>query len=406
MYGKFKLKKSYDIVIVGAGVIGLSVANALLNFDCKLSIAVLEKENAIGSHASGRNSGVIHAGFYYSPETLKARFCAEGNIALKRLCEINQIPIRNTGKIVVAQNYEESKVLQSLYNRGLTNGVELHFLEARELKRIEPLAVTQEAFIWSPTTSVSDPKRVLEVMSKQFLAMGGEVILNAKLEKTEPGRSLVSGNLIKHKHLVNCAGAQADRIAHTVNVGLDYAMIPFMGMYRAVEEKRLPIRTLIYPVPNPVHPFLGVHFTLTIDNKTKIGPTSLMVPGRENYSIFDKWTYRDFQESMTASLNFFRGDPLNVLRLLTSEIRKIRASTLIQEASKLVPSATTIENWAKKPAGIRAQLVHKPTQTLEQDYVVRSGEGSTHILNAVSPGWTSSIPFSSWVVEQYIRSSI
>ena len=396
------MKNKIDVLIAGAGVIGLSVAIEIKKEDPRLSVVVLDKESRIGRHASGRNSGVIHSGFYYSPNSLKAKFCKDGNAALSDLCKKYGIPIRNTGKIVVARNEKELLQIGELYKRGIDNDVKLEIREEKDLHKFEPLARTFKNFLWSPSTSVSDPILVLNAISEIAQRNGVKVISNSQISTNSNNGLLVNGDEIIAKHFVNCAGTQADKIAHAFGVGLEYGMMPFMGVYRSVSQEKLPIRTLIYPVPHRINPFLGVHFTLTADGKTKIGPTSVLVPGRESYSLMDSISLDEIRETIGNSLNFATGNPINFAKLFSSEMPKFITKMLVRDAATLVPSAKELKGWTRRPAGIRAQLLHKPTRTLEQDFVVRSGPNSTHVLNVVSPGWTSSIPFAEWVAKNYI----
>ena len=232
------MKNNIDVLIAGAGVIGITVAIAIKKADPRLSVVVIEKESSVGKHASGRNSGVIHSGFYYSPNSLKAKFCKEGNLALTELCEKNGIPIRKTGKVVIARSQKELIQLEELHRRGIENGVELEIFDQKDLHKFEPLATTYERFLWSPSTAVSDPILVLNVLSEIAKQKGVKVIPNSKLTISETNRLLVNGEEIFSKHFVNCAGTQSDHIAHSFGVGLEYGMIPFMGVYRSVNEEK------------------------------------------------------------------------------------------------------------------------------------------------------------------------
>jgi L-2-hydroxyglutarate oxidase LhgO len=204
------------------------------------------------------------------------------------------------------------------------------------------------------------------------------------------------------KHYVNAAGVQADRLSRSIGIGNDYAMLPFMGVYRATSLTNLPLRRLVYPVPHPINPFLGVHFTLTIDNKVKIGPTAIPIAGREQYSMLEGWSGSDIVQAIKGMTALIRGDSHDFGAILKSELPKFLQSTLVKESAELVPSVKTVSTWQRKPPGIRAQLVHLPTGRLEQDFVVRSHLNSTHILNAVSPGWTSAIPFGKYVADKVV----
>ena len=402
-----KVKKNpvvCDVLVVGAGVVGFSVAIGILEHNPTARVIVADKESNIGIHASGRNSGVLHAGFYYSPESLKAKFCREGNLQLRRIIHKYSIPIREVGKIVVSKNEEEDLALESLWERGHSNGVDIEILDRSELSRIEPLAVTNSQFLWSPTTAVSNPSQVLISLRKEFESMGGKVSLNQRVSLSERGGEIYDdSNQFSFQRVVNAAGAQADRISRAVNVGSEYAMLPFMGTYRATNEKNLPIRHLIYPVPHVENPFLGVHFTLTIDGQVKLGPTAIPVLAREQYSLWSGYSASDFIQATKGSIALLAGGKVNLSSIVKSEWPKLSLRRMIRESSSLVPSVTTVSSWEKKPPGIRAQLVHLPTGRLEQDFVVKSHLNSIHILNAVSPGWTSALPFGNWIVSNFIN---
>jgi L-2-hydroxyglutarate oxidase LhgO len=390
-----------DVLIVGAGVVGFSIGSALLEAKPGLTVTVIDKEPLLGVHASGRNSGVLHAGFYYSPDSLKAKFCREGNDELKSLCQRHRIPVESTGKVVVARDEEENSRLDGLFQRGTTNGVDLELLEESELFRLEPLARTHERFLWSPNTAISDPKQVIAAMRNDFQSRGGVVILAKKIkfERTIDGLT-VNGH--PATVYVNAAGAQSDRLARRVGLARDYAMVPFMGVYRSISRERLPIRRLVYPVPHPVNPFLGVHFTLTLDNKVKIGPTAIPILGREQYSLTKGWSVSDSIQALKASVALVKGEAHNFSQLVKSELPKLLQSNLIRESSSLVPEATSVKGWKKRPPGIRSQLVNLKTGRLEQDFIVDTFANSVHVLNAVSPGWTSSIPFGRWVAQEKV----
>ena len=392
-----------DVLIIGAGIIGVSVGIALLEYKSDFKVIILDKENALGIHASGRNSGVIHAGFYYSPDSLKAKFCRLGNIELKKLCKENSIPVMEVGKVVVARNPDENARLDNLFSRGIENGVDLELLDKTKLKNIEPLAVTYERFLWSPSTAVSDPISVLNVLKEKFSILGGRIELSQEANLEIINKEITLRNLrIYPTHIINAAGAQSDKIAKQVGIGKEYAMVPFMGVYRATPIQNLSLKTLVYPTPHPINPFLGVHFTLTIDGKVKIGPTAIPVLGREQYSLFSGLNLRDFKETFRGVFAIASGDTHSLKEIMKSEWPKLFEKMLVKESMTLVPSAKNLKNWKKKPPGIRSQLVRLSDGKLEQDFIVKNHLNSTHILNAVSPGWTSALPFGRWIVENSI----
>jgi L-2-hydroxyglutarate oxidase len=389
-----------DFLVVGCGVLGLSVGIALLKQNPSLTVRIVEKENTLGRHASGRNSGVLHAGFYYSPESLKARFCREGNQDLRVLAKKYDVPIKNVGKVVVSRSESEDQRLDELFNRGITNGVDLELLDSNKLIDLEPLAKTYERFLWSPSTAISDPTLIIEAMKSEYESLGGKIHFSTKVTLRESNGEIVdSSNQFAAKHYINAAGAQADSLSRAIGVGSDYAMVPFMGLYRVTNQSNLPIRHLVYPVPHVVNPFLGVHLTLTLDNKVKIGPTAIPIAGREQYSLFSGWSGSDVMQSIKGVHSIISHDEHAFGAIVRSEFPKFYLKTLVAEASNLVPSVNRVGQWQKKPPGIRAQLVHTPTGRLVQDFVVTSHLNSTHILNAVSPGWTSAMPFGRYVVE-------
>jgi len=396
-------KENCDVLIIGAGVIGLATGIALLQGSKNLRVVVADKESNLAKHASGRNSGVLHAGFYYSPDSLKARFCREGNQAIRLLARKYKVPVLEIGKVVVASNEEENSRLETLFERGLKNGVELEILDSNLLFNYEPLAKSYERFLWSPSTAISDSKAIVRAMSDEFTELGGELRFETKITLRETNKEIIDDSRkFVAKHYVNAAGAQADRLSRSIGIGNDYAMLPFMGVYRATSLTNLPLRRLVYPVPHPINPFLGVHFTLTLDNKVKIGPTAIPIAGREQYSILEGWSGSDIMQAIKGMTALIRGDSHDFGAILKSELPKFLQSTLVKESAELVPSVKTVSTWQRKPPGIRAQLVHLPTGRLEQDFVVRSHLNSTHILNAVSPGWTSAIPFGKHVADKVV----
>lgn len=395
-----------DLLILGAGVVGISIGIAYLKDYPGSKVVIADKEDQIGKHASGRNSGVLHAGFYYSPESLKAKFCRDGNIALRALAKKHGIPVLEVGKVVVTRNTEEDSRLEILFERGSQNGVELELLDKSVLSKYEPLAVTENRFLWSPTTSVSDPERIIAALRQEFEELGGRINLTERINLKVSGNEVRDSNdKYDSKFIVNAAGAQADRISREINVGLDYAMLPFMGVYRFTTKEQLGLKRLVYPVPDPVNPFLGVHFTLTVEGLVKIGPTAIPIVGREQYSVLEGWSLVDLAQAAKGVMALVKGEKHNLGSILKSEWPKIMLSKLVQESAQLVPTAIYVNNWKKKPPGIRAQLVHLPSGKLEQDFVVQRQFNSLHVLNAVSPGWTSAIPFGKWLVEKHLTKS-
>jgi len=390
-----------DFLIVGAGIIGLSIGISLLESNPKHQVRVVEKEKRLGAHASGRNSGVLHAGFYYSPESLKAKFCRDGNIELKKLAKKYDVQVKNVGKVVVTKNTEEVRRLEALFQRGIENGVDVELLNEAKLKEFEPLARTTEKFLWSPTTAISNPVAIIKALEQHFLLLGGKIQFDTEIDLINLNGEVVEKNgKFRSKYYINAAGAHADLIAKSLGIAKEYAMIPFMGQYRTIPHGSLPLRTLVYPVPHPINPFLGVHLTLTTDGLVKIGPTALPILGREQYSALSGWNLRDIVQSLSGARSIAAGKSHSILEIIKSEYPNLRLKALKKEGGTLVPQVLQIKSWARKAPGIRAQLVHLPTGSLEQDFKVVTHRNSIHVLNAVSPGWTSALPFARYIASQ------
>ncbi len=396
------MDEKFDFLIIGGGIIGFSIGRELISRNKKSRVLIVEKENEVAAHASGRNSGVLHAGFYYSPDTLKAKFCLEGNQSLKELIQEYKLPLLKCGKVVVAQNEEDLERMESLFQRGVTNGVILQRFSDTKLGEYEPLAKTHKEFLWSPNTAVGDPILVANLIRDLFIAAGGNVKLGSTSEVAIDGQITIDGKKIYAEKIVNAAGTNAIHIAHKVNAGKGYSQLPVLGLYKFIENKDFPLRRLVYPVPNPKNPFLGVHFTLTVDGKVKIGPTAIPVFGREQYSVRDFPDFQDFQSSTSSLKNLFLGSPLGLASLAVTELPKISTSRLVNEGRRLVPDLPSNLIWKRKRPGIRAQLINLDKRAFEMDFVVESKGNYVHILNAVSPGWTSAIPFARWIVDHYL----
>ena len=394
--------ENYDYVIIGAGIIGISLGIELLTQKPTKKILIIDKESRPGVHASGRNSGVLHAGFYYSPDSLKAKFCKQGNLELKKFCKTNNLEVKETGKVVVCQDKNDVTRLMNLFERGIANGVEIELLDSKELSRIEPAAQTVDKFIWSPTTAVGNPKEIIKKLAEKFTKMGGLFRFNSRVKLINKSNEvLIEGNgyILSATSIINSAGAYASELAKQVGVGHEYVCLPFLGAYRKSEFVAGNPKRLVYPVPNPINPFLGVHTTNTLSDEIKIGPTAFPVIGKEQYKFLDGFNAKELRDFYLATKTLLKSDSVNILGLAKSEGIKLFKRPLIKKAKRLTNALDLNQKWKNYPAGIRAQIVNLDTKVIEMDYIVRSDKNVVHILNAVSPGWTSSIPFSRWIVE-------
>ncbi len=383
----------YNFMIVGAGVIGLNIAREILLKKPDAKIVILEKESDVGYHSSGRNSGVLHAGFYYTANSLKAKFTRDGNRELTKYCEENGLKINKCQKVVVTKDEGELEGLETLYQRGIKNGVEVYLIDENELnERFENIKTYKKA-LFSPSTSTVDPLEILQHLKQELLSKRVKIRFGTRFEK---------GMEREAKVLINCAGLYADKIAKEFGFSKDYTIIPFKGIYLKYTKNDHPIKTNIYPVPNLKNPFLGVHYTVTVDNTIKIGPTAIPAFWRENYQGVDNFELDEFLEILKYEFKLFFSNAFGFRDLAFEEMKKYNRRYFTSLATSMVKEIDErgFNEWSKP--GIRAQLLNTKTLELLQDFVVEADSKSVHVLNAVSPAFTSSMPFSRWVVENYL----
>ena len=392
------------IVICGAGIIGLSIARELIKRGAE-DIVILEKEHQLGLHASGRNSGVLHAGIYYSQDSLKARFCLKGNLMMKEYCREKGIPVHETGKVIVTKKEEELSSLNELYKRAKKNGAEVRLIDSKELQEIEPYARTVEKAIFSPQTAVVDARKVLSVLEKELVDTGKVRFLKGtEVIGIKGSRALkTTGGELTFETIINSAGAYADKIAHLFGIGQKYTILPFKGTYKKLrKEKSHVVRGNIYPVPDIRNPFLGVHFTRSHDGEVYIGPTAIPAFGRENYGIV-KGIDREAPSILLKNL---------ILLFTNSKFRKIALnepakyikSRFYRDVAPMVKDLKPEDIIPSQKVGIRPQLVDWETKELVMDFLVLKDSSSVHILNAISPAFTSAFAFAEFVVSQYVLS--
>lgn len=389
-----------DFLVIGGGVIGINIARCLKRQYPDSSVALIEKEERCGLHASGRNSGVLHAGFYYSPDSLKAKFTRLGNARLTQYCENKKIALNKCGKLVVTKNQSELASLDELLKRGRTNGIELHELTAEEAKRIEPRAKTFERALFSPSTSTVDPVTVMEHMREDACSEGVQIHLGTPYLGRKGTAILTAKNDFSSGYVVNAAGLYADKIARDFGFSERYRILPFKGLYLYSDEPSGSIRTNIYPVPNLGNPFLGVHFTVTASGSAKIGPTAIPAFWRENYGGMSNFHAGEFLEIVRRSAGLLAFSNFDFKHLAIEEIRKYSKVRMVELAGHLA-EGVRVEHFHKwgRP-GIRAQLLDIHKKKLEMDFVLEGDGRSMHVLNAVSPAFTCSLPFAEYVCEK------
>jgi L-2-hydroxyglutarate oxidase len=392
--------KDCDILIIGCGITGLTIANELVkrNFE---NIIIIEKESQAGSHASGRNSGVLHSGVYYSPGSLKARFCVEGNRLMKEYCMENGLRINNIGKVIVAADEKRLDSLYELKRRADHAGATANIIDNKQLSKIEPNAYTFEKALYCPDASVVSPHEILESLTDRLNSSGKVTIkFNTSFKGLNgSNRVITSSGVVGFKKIINAAGAYAEKIAQVFELAQEYNIIPIKGTYKILKKESSGLVTgNIYPVPDLDNPFLGVHFTSSVDGTVYAGPTAIPALSRENYGLLEKLDnetpkilIRD--GLLTLYNNSFRSAALK-------EVKKYFDHYFYKEAKTLVPKLKMGDLVSSNKIGIRPQLVHWPTKKLVMDFIVLKDGDSMHILNAISPGFTTSMSFSKYIVDK------
>lgn len=388
-----------DFLLIGAGVVGLAIARELAARHPGAAITVLEKEPAPGAHASGRNSGVLHAGFYYTADSLKARFTREGNAALREFCATRGLPVRACGKLVVARNEAEVPVLDTLLARGRQNGVELFRLTPREARSIEPRVKTCGAALFSPTTASIDPLAVLRALAGAAREAGVAIHTGVRYTGRDGCAVRTSADTYHPGYVINAAGLHADTIARDFGFSKNYHLLPFKGLYLYAAPGTPPLATNIYPVPNLANPFLGVHFTVTVDGHVKIGPTAIPCFWREQYGWLSNFHAAECLEIVGREAALFAGADFNFRQLAVEELRKQFRPHIVGLAGELARDVRPgdYRTWGRP--GIRAQLVDARRRRLVMDFVIEHDNRSLHVLNAVSPAFTCSMPFARHVAD-------
>lgn len=385
---------AYDVVVVGGGCVGCSVAKHLVD-RADLDVAVLEKEHHLAVHQSGRNSGVLHPGFNYPPGSLKARFATAGTERMKAYAAEHDIPLEEFGVVVVATTAEEEARLEDLHAQAAENGVETEVIGPDRLNELEPHAAGRAA-LHAPGAASIDAQHYVYTLAREIRAAGVDVHLGHRVTSVEHGsdghRIQTSAGAFTAGYLVNCAGLYADRLAHQLGVGEGYQVVPFRGEYYEVVPDRSHLcRSMIYPTPDPELPFLGVHFTRRTDGKVIVGPNAVLAFGREAYRN-TQVDLRDLAETIGFPGFWRLMADRKMVNAAWDELNKsFRKGRFVSAARGLVPSVER-SDFRRSYAGIRAQLVSADGE-LVKDPRFEAGPSSLHVLNAVSPGLTSSLPF-------------
>ncbi|MBV5304527.1 MAG: L-2-hydroxyglutarate oxidase [Chlorobium sp.] len=397
------ISRGWDYLVVGGGIVGLTVAREMRKRYPAASIAVLEKESELGRHASGRNSGVLHSGIYYDSSTLKARVCAEGARRMKQFASENGINCQHTGKVIVATGPQDLAVIERLYENAQKNGIRAELLDEEGVRRIEPHAGVYRQGIHCMDTAVIDIKAVLLKLQELLVADGIEIIFHAPVTSVDVATRTVITPVgeFNYGYLFNCAGASADRVAKHYGLGLDYTLVPFKGIYFKLRPERADlVHANIYPVPDINQPFLGVHLTRVASGAVYAGPTAIPALGRENYGILQGARFTESLRVGFEITKMYLADQQNFRELVHTELGKYRKRNFFAAVQKLMPELTYNDLVSCDKVGIRPQLVNVREKRLEMDYVIEKSSDSLHVLNAISPAFTSSLAFAEWIVDQ------
>ncbi len=387
----------YDFCVIGGGIVGVATAHRILRRHPGASLVLVDKAGALATHQTGHNSGVIHSGIYYPPDSLKARLCRKGAACTKEFAAAQGIPFDVCGKLLVATNAAEYRRMLALHERSVTNGVDVELIDAVELTRREP-RVTGVGALFVPATGIIDFARVTNALAAQVRAAGGEIVLNAEItvltETADAVTATGPAGSWTARMLVVCAGLQADRMAALAGLRTDFRVVPFRGEYYQLPPSRSGlVRTLIYPIPDPKLPFLGVHLSPMIDGTLTVGPNAVLGLAREGYrkGSFDARAVLGFPGFHRVARTHVR-----------TGLRELRNSLFkrgyLAECRRYCPELTAAD-LRPREAGIRAQAVLRDG-TLVHDFLIERTPRSIHVLNAPSPAATSAMPIAEYIVDQ------
>ncbi|WP_297610082.1 L-2-hydroxyglutarate oxidase [Nocardia sp.] len=395
-----RLPGVYDYCVIGGGIVGVATAHRLLDRHPGASLLLVEKAGALGVHQTGHNSGVIHSGIYYEPGSLKARLCRAGAQQTKEFAAAHDIPFRVCGKLLVATDSAEQARMLALYERSVTNGVQVELLDAAELVRREP-RVTGVGALFVPSTGIIDYQRVTDALADEVRAAGGEIVLGAEITAIDETADAVTvsgpAGSWRAARLVVCGGLQADRLARLAGVDTDLRIVPFRGEYYQLPPDRSDlVHTLIYPIPDPELPFLGVHLSPTIDGRLTVGPNAVLGLAREGYRK-GSVDLRDAREIL-GYRGFHRVAAANVRTGLREMRNSVFKHGYLAECRRYCPELTR-QDLLPREAGIRAQAVRRDG-TLVHDFLLERTARSVHVLNAPSPAATSALPIAAHIAAQ------
>ena len=395
------------IIILGGGIVGLSIAYQLIERKISKSIIIIEKEKDLGLHTSGRNSGVLHAGIYYEPGSLRAKVSVDGAKRLREWVEEEKLEINHCGKVIVPTKENLDIQLDKLAERGRSNGAKVELLDKNQLNEIIPEAISASGrALWSPNTSVINPKQIINKLECILISKGVKIKKSMTINKVFPSDNKIrvkNEEYLTYDYLFNCTGLQADKLAHLFNIGKEYTLLPFKGIYWQLKESaKIKIKTNLYPVPDLSVPFLGVHFTPGSNNNclVSIGPTASPAWGRENYSGMQKLEPSMAIKNLGILANQYITNRGKFRQYVHQQSLQSFQPFFLKAAQELIPSLKQSDIEISKKVGIRAQLFNLKSRVLENDFICLNDKHSTHILNSISPAFTASFSLADLIINK------
>ncbi|MGO4887538.1 L-2-hydroxyglutarate oxidase [Anaerobacillus sp. MEB173] len=393
----------YDVAIIGGGIVGLSTGMAILKGNPDSRIIIIEKEKELAMHQTGHNSGVIHSGIYYKPGSLKAKLAKQGNEEIISFCKQYGIQYEQCGKVIVATKSDELPLLETLFQRGVQNQLSIEKLTSEQIKEIEPY-VEGLAGIRVPSTGIVNFKQVAKMFAQIIQENGGDILCFTEVQNIEEYAWGVevetSHGSVQAKKIINCAGLHSDRVAKMAKILTDVKVVPFRGEYfELVEEKRHLVKNLIYPVPNPEFPFLGVHFSRMIDGRVLIGPNAVLSLKREGYKKVD-FEMKDFLE-IIGYQGFWNVARSNIKEGMKELTRSFSKKILVKELNRFIPQINEAD-LIPAQAGVRAQALEYNGKMVDDFYLIKTNR-AIHVCNAPSPAATASIEIGRHIAKQIIN---
>ena len=392
----------YDFIIIGSGIIGLTLAFKLKEKISNSNILILEKESNSVAHGSGRNSGVLHSGIYYDPGSLRATLCVDGVKQLKEYIKEEKLWLDECGKILLPTSEYSYSNLENLFERATKNGVHINKIDNSDLEKIEPNANCQfDKALHIPFTSVANPKEVSEALLKNLSKMNVDIQYHQEVFNIQNNKVQTKTEIYDAKHIFNCAGLFADRIAKDSGLDFRYSFLPFKGKYWKIRNKDFKLNHLVYPIPDLRYPFLGLHSSHNQNGDFYIGPSSTPVFGRDQYNgLIGKNTF----EALELFLKFSKKIMLNQNKLRTlafQEMSLLTKSGFYNQVKKMFKNIKSNDlELSNTKVGIRSQIFDPKSEALVNDFVIINKDNTTHVLNAISPAWSASFAFADHLIKE------